>query len=113
MAPLVATLTVAQEQLAEADARIAQVAKGDPIIRLCATAPGVAVIVAATFVSVKGYDDHLTTSGTRLDERIRSTRAERIESALTPRGEDADNRIRYSGSGSRTCGWHVLPELSW
>jgi transposase len=52
MAPLVATLAVAQEQLAAVDAEIAQVAKGDPIIRLCATAPGVALIVAATFVSV-------------------------------------------------------------
>jgi transposase len=52
MAPLVATLTIAQEQLADVDAQIAQVAKADPIIRLCATAPGVAVIVAATFVSV-------------------------------------------------------------
>jgi transposase len=52
MAPLVATLTVAQEQLATVDKAIAQVAKSDPIIRLCATAPGVALIVSATFVSV-------------------------------------------------------------
>jgi transposase len=52
MAPLVATLTVAQEQLAAVDHEIAQVAKKDPIIRLCATAPGVALIVSATFVSV-------------------------------------------------------------
>jgi transposase len=52
MAPLVATLTVAQEQLAAVDKEIAQVAKGDPIIQLCATAPGVALIVSATFVSV-------------------------------------------------------------
>ena len=52
LAPLVATLAVAQKQLAQVDAQIAQVAKADPIIRLCATAPGVAVIVAATFVSV-------------------------------------------------------------
>ncbi len=52
MAPLVATLTVVQEQLAAVDKEIAQVAKGDPIIRLCATAPGVALIVSATFVSV-------------------------------------------------------------
>ncbi|MDP9000435.1 MAG: IS110 family transposase [Myxococcota bacterium] len=52
MAPLVATLTVAQKQLAEVDAQIAHVAKADSIIRLCATVPGVAVIVAATFVSV-------------------------------------------------------------
>jgi transposase len=52
MAPLVATLSVAQQQLAVMDAQIAQIAKRDPIIGLCATAPGVAVIVAATFVSV-------------------------------------------------------------
>jgi transposase len=52
MAPLVATLKVAQEQLAQVDAEIAQVAKKDPIIQLCATAPGVALIVSATFVSV-------------------------------------------------------------
>ena len=52
MAPLLATLTVAQEQLAAVDAEIAEIARGDSIIRLCATVPGVAVIVAATFVSV-------------------------------------------------------------
>lgn len=52
MAPLVTTLTVAQEQLAAIDREIAQVAKDDPIIQLCSTAPGVAIIVAATFVSV-------------------------------------------------------------
>ncbi|MBV9946550.1 MAG: IS110 family transposase [Myxococcales bacterium] len=52
MGPLVATLTVAQEQLALVDTEVAQAAKADPIIRLCATAPGVGVIVAATFVSV-------------------------------------------------------------
>jgi len=52
MAPLVKTLTVAQEQLALVDAEIAEIARGDSIIRLCATVPGVAVIVAATFVSV-------------------------------------------------------------
>lgn len=52
MAPLIATLTVAQQQLAAVDAEIAEIARGDSIIRLCATAPGVAVIVAATFVSV-------------------------------------------------------------
>jgi len=52
MAPLVATLTVAQKQLAVVDAEIARVAKADPVIKLCATAPGVGVIVAATFVSV-------------------------------------------------------------
>jgi transposase len=52
MAPLVATLQVAQEQIALVDVDLARVAKADPIIALCATAPGVAVIVAATYVSV-------------------------------------------------------------
>jgi transposase len=52
MAPLVATLTTAQEQIARMDAELAEVAKGEPVIQLCATVPGVAVIVAATFVSV-------------------------------------------------------------
>jgi len=52
MQPLVATLRVAQEQIALVDAELAQVAKADEIIRLLASAPGVAIIVAATFVSV-------------------------------------------------------------
>jgi transposase len=52
MAPLVATLTTAQEQIARMDAELAEVAKVEPVIQLCATVPGVAVIVAATFVSV-------------------------------------------------------------
>ena len=52
MAPLVATLTVVQEQLAAMDVEIGQIAKPDDIIKLLATAPGVALIVAATFVSV-------------------------------------------------------------
>lgn len=52
MAPLVATLRVAQEQIALVDAELADIAKNDISIRLCATAPGVGLIVAATFVSV-------------------------------------------------------------
>jgi transposase len=52
MAPLVATLRVAQDQIGRVDADLAQVAKADVIIRLLASAPGVAIIVAATFVSV-------------------------------------------------------------
>jgi transposase len=52
MAPLVATLATGGEQLAKVDAELAHIAKTDPVIQLCATVPGVAVIVAATFVSV-------------------------------------------------------------
>jgi transposase len=50
--PLVATLTTAQEQIVRMDAELAEIAKLEPVIQLCATVPGVAVIVAATFVSV-------------------------------------------------------------
>jgi len=52
MAPLVATLETAQKQLALVDDELAQLAKRDPVISLCATAPGVALIVSAVFVSV-------------------------------------------------------------
>jgi transposase len=52
MAPLVATLKTAQEQLDLVDHELAQLAKHDSVIQLCATAPGVGVIVAAVFVSV-------------------------------------------------------------
>lgn len=52
IAPLVATLEIAEKQIALVDADLAQIAQKDPIIRQCATAPGVGVIVAATFVSV-------------------------------------------------------------
>jgi transposase len=52
IAPLVATLRVAEEQIALVEAELAEIAKKDPVIRQCATAPGVGVIVAATYVSV-------------------------------------------------------------
>ncbi|MEO6418844.1 MAG: IS110 family transposase, partial [Polyangiaceae bacterium] len=52
IAPLVATLKTAQEQIVIVENDLAEIAKQDPIIRLCATAPGVALIVSAVFVSV-------------------------------------------------------------
>ena len=50
--PLLATLRIAEEEIARLDAELAEIAKGDESIRLCATAPGVGLIVAATYVSV-------------------------------------------------------------
>jgi transposase len=50
--PLKAVLEVIGEQLAHVDDELEQIAKHDPLIRLCATAPGVGLIVAATFLSV-------------------------------------------------------------
>lgn len=52
IAPLLATLRVAEEEITKIEAELAAIAKRDCTITLCATAPGVALIVAATFVSV-------------------------------------------------------------
>jgi transposase len=51
IAPLAATLRTAEMQIAIVDQELATLAKADPTICLCATAPGVALVVAATFVS--------------------------------------------------------------
>lgn len=104
MAPLVATLTVAQEQLAAADQEIARVAKGDPIIRLCATAPGVALIVSATFVSV-------------IDEakRFRNAHAVSAYLGLVP-GENTTGGKRRLGSITKHGNTHarsMLVQSAW
>jgi transposase len=104
MAPLVATLTVAQEQLAVVDKEIAQVAKGDPIIRLCATAPGVALIVSATFVSV-------------IDEakRFRNAHAVSAYLGLVP-GENTTGGKRRLGSITKHGNTHarsMLVQSAW
>jgi len=104
MAPLVATLTVAQEQLAAVDKEIAQIAKGDPIIRLCATAPGVALIVAATFVSV-------------IDEakRFRNAHAVSAYLGLVP-GESTTGGKRRLGSITKQGNTHaraMLVQSAW
>ena len=52
VAPIVATLTTANEQIALVEDELAQMAKADPMIRLCASAPSVGLIVGATFISV-------------------------------------------------------------
>lgn len=104
MAPLVATLAVAQEQLAAVDKEIAQVAKSDPIIRLCATAPGVALIVAATFVSV-------------IDEakRFRNAHAVSAYLGLVP-GENTTGGKRRLGSITKQGNTHarlMLVQSAW
>jgi transposase len=104
MAPLVATLTVAQEQLAAVDKQIAQVAKDDPIIRLCATAPGVALIVSATFVSV-------------IDEakRFRNAHAVSAYLGLVP-GENTTGGKRRLGSITKHGNTHarsMLVQSAW
>jgi transposase len=52
IAPLVALLRALEPELARVEQIIAGFAQKDPILNLCATVPGVGLIVAATFVSV-------------------------------------------------------------
>ena len=52
IAPLVTVLRTLQTQLAAVEQVLAGLAERDPILGLCATVPGVGLIVAATFVSV-------------------------------------------------------------
>lgn len=52
IAPWTAVLKVVEEHLAHVDDELELIAKQDPLVRLCATAPGVGLIVAATFLSV-------------------------------------------------------------
>lgn len=52
VAPLVATLEVAEAQLASVDAELAMLVADDPMVTLCTSAPGVGLVVAATYVSV-------------------------------------------------------------
>jgi transposase len=52
IAPLVRTLEVLDREIAQVEAKLATMAEKDPSIALCATAPVVGLIVAATYVSV-------------------------------------------------------------
>jgi transposase len=52
IAPLKETLETVDEQLAHVDDELEALGSRDPLVRLCATAPGVGLIVAATFISV-------------------------------------------------------------
>lgn len=52
IAPLEGALRAIDEQLAHVDDELEALAKHDPLVQLCATAPGVGLIVAATFISV-------------------------------------------------------------
>jgi transposase len=52
IAPLVMLLRALEPELARVEQAFAEFAEKDPVLNLCATAPGVGLIVAATFVSV-------------------------------------------------------------
>jgi transposase len=104
MAPLVATLTTAEQQLAIVDAELAHLAKEDPVVQLCATVPGVAVIVAATFVSV--IDDA---------KRFRNAHAVSAYLGLVP-GENTTGGKRRLGSITKHGNAHarsMLVQSAW
>jgi transposase len=52
VAPLVAMLRTLEPELARVEETLSGIAAKDPVLQLCATVPGVGLIVAATFVSV-------------------------------------------------------------
>jgi transposase len=52
VAPLAAVLSALQEQLVKVEEILSDLSKKEPVLQLCATVPGVGLIVAATFVSV-------------------------------------------------------------
>lgn len=85
IAPLVNTLTIAEHEIVRIDAELAKMVALDPMTRICATAPGVGIIVAATFVSV-------------IDDAQRFNNAHAVSSylGLTP-GEDTTGGKRRLG----------------
>lgn len=52
VAPLITVLETLEHALAKVEKELSDDAQKDPVVQLCATAPGVGLIVAATFVSV-------------------------------------------------------------
>jgi transposase len=85
-APLIALLGALEPQLAVVEAKVQQLAAREPVTELLMTAPGVAVVVAASFVSV-------------IDEAKRFTHAHQVESylGLVP-SEDSSGGKRRIGA---------------
>lgn len=107
VAPLVATLAVAEVEISRVDAELAKMVANDAMTTICATAPGVGIIVAATFVSV--LDDA---------KRFRNAHAVASYLGLVP-GEDTTGGKRRLGSITKQgntyaramlvqAAWHIL-----
>jgi transposase len=107
IAPLAKTLETIEVELVAVEKSLEDIANRDPIIQLCATAPGVGLIVAATFVSV-------------IDEahRFRNAHAVGAYLGLVP-GEDSTGGKRRLGSITKQgntwarvmlvqAAWHIL-----
>jgi transposase len=107
VAPLVATLTVAEVEIARLDAELAKMVENDTMTTICATAPGVGIVVAATYVSV--LDDA---------KRFRNAHAVASYLGLVP-GEDTTGGKRRLGGITKQgntyarkmlvqAAWHIL-----
>jgi transposase len=104
IAPLVATLKVAEIEIVRIEAELAKMVANDAMTTICATAPGVGVIVAATYVSV-------------IDEAKRFRNAHAVASylGLTP-GEDTTGGKRRLGSITKQGNSHarrMLVQAAW
>lgn len=106
--PIVATLETLQEQLAEADRRLARLYEGEPTVKLLSTTPGVGLIVAAMFVAV-------------IDEARRFKHAHELQSylGLVPAEKSSGTTGRRLGSITKKgnaylrsllvqAAWHML-----
>lgn len=107
IAPLVETLRAADKQIAAVDEELAALGKADPTICLCATAPGVALVVAATFVSTiddanRFRDAHSVASYLGLVPGERTTGGKQKLGAITKRG-NAQARCMLVQAA-----WHIL-----
>jgi transposase len=82
-APLIALLTALEPQLATVEKKVQQLAAREPVTELLMTAPGVGVVVAASFVSV-------------IDDAKRFAKAHQVESylGLVPSEESSGGKRR-------------------
>jgi transposase len=104
IAPLLNTIETVSAECQQAERRLAELAAQEPVIQLLATAPGVATIVAAAFVSV-------------IDDAGRFEHAHQVESylGLVP-GENSSGGKRRVGAITKAGNCYVrslLIESAW
>ena len=105
--PLLNTIETLNTQLEEAERQLAQLCAREPVVRLLSTAPGVATIVAAAFVSVvddagRFHNAHELESYVGLVPTENSSGAKRRIGAITKRGN------QYLRSLLMESAWTIL-----
>jgi len=104
LAPLVALLPALDQEIAAADARLAQYLAGDPVVGRLATAPGIGPVTATAFVAT-------------LDDITRFTTAHQVEAylGLVPSERSSGERQRrgrITKAGNTRMRW-LLVEAAW